>query len=426
MPVINITVRRKKAISPLAHIVCGNADYQIAFHFDDEWSEYTTKTARFIWGGQYVDVVFQGDVVDVPVITNTSTCAVGVFAGDLRTTTPAFIGCDRSILCGTGSPAEPTPDVYAQIMELLNQGGGGGAGMTKAQVNALDGLFKIAAYKEDASAAYAAFRSAFGLDDDPVVPDEPDEPDEPVVTTYTVTNNLTNVTSDNDAASVSSGSYYSANLTAEDGYTIDTVVITMGGVEISAYGDGVVSIDTVTGDVVITATAIQADTGAAVYELAEAATFDGTSVIDTGHQLNLTDDAWTICVDFTGSAGQVFGTHGTVDAHELSINFNSGWFWQASLCGKAVNGYTKNDSVLRYVLVHNKGETQATAYYLKEGAVTSESGATHWGSANGNPTTLKLGGKRDGTPNFVGTINRFAIYDRVLTAEEISEFMGVE
>ena len=124
--IINIQIRRKKASSPAARIVCGNTDYQIAFTFDSEWDAYETKTARFIWNGQYADVVFTGNVCDVPKITNATLCMVGVFAGDLHTTTPAYIKCDRSILCGDGSPAEPSEDVYAQIMELLNGGAGGG------------------------------------------------------------------------------------------------------------------------------------------------------------------------------------------------------------------------------------------------------------------------------------------------------------
>ena len=120
MPIINIEVRQKVAISPLTHLVCGNSDYQIAFQFDEEWAEHNTKTARFIWADQYVDVVFQDDICDVPVIINTNYCAVGVFAGNLRTSTPALISCDKSILCSDGSPAEPPADVYAQIMEMLN------------------------------------------------------------------------------------------------------------------------------------------------------------------------------------------------------------------------------------------------------------------------------------------------------------------
>lgn len=126
MPNINIQVRQKRAYSPQARLVCGNSDYTITFDFDPEWDEYEVKTARFIYNGQIADVVFTGAVCAVPKIINATHCAVGVFAGDLRTTTPAMITCAKSILCSGGSPVEPAPDVYAQIMELLNQGGGEG------------------------------------------------------------------------------------------------------------------------------------------------------------------------------------------------------------------------------------------------------------------------------------------------------------
>lgn len=100
-------------------IVCGNSDYQIVFTFDSEWSGGGVKTARFIWGGQYVDVVFTDDVCPVPIISNTTTLTVGVYAGSLSTTTPAKIDCKRSILCERGVPSEPTPDVYTQLIELM-------------------------------------------------------------------------------------------------------------------------------------------------------------------------------------------------------------------------------------------------------------------------------------------------------------------
>lgn len=109
-------------------IVCGNNDYVIEFAFDAEWDEHSVKTARFITNGTYTDVVFEGTSVTIPVITNTASVSVGVFAGDLRTTTPAVIECQKSILCDGGVPTEPTPDVYNQIMDMLNNGSGGGGG----------------------------------------------------------------------------------------------------------------------------------------------------------------------------------------------------------------------------------------------------------------------------------------------------------
>ena len=109
-------------------IVCGNSDYVIEFTFDSEWDAQSTKTARFVTGSKYIDVVFEGTSVAVPVIKGAESVTVGVFAGNLKTTTPAVIMCQKSILCDDGLPADPTPDVYAQIMALLNAGGGGGGG----------------------------------------------------------------------------------------------------------------------------------------------------------------------------------------------------------------------------------------------------------------------------------------------------------
>ena len=80
------------------------------------------------------------------------------------------------------------------------------------------------------------------------------------VTTYTITNNLVNVTSNNSAVSAEENSSYTATITATDGYTLEgaTVTITMGGVDVTTnvYADGVITIPAVTGDVVITVTAI--------------------------------------------------------------------------------------------------------------------------------------------------------------------------
>ena len=121
MPNINIKIRNKVAKADRAIIVCDNSDYVAHFDFDAEWDAYTTKTARFVYGGRYTDVVFSGNECPVPVIQDTRAVTVGVFAGDLHTTTPAYFACVPSILFGNGIPADPTPEVYAQIMELLGK-----------------------------------------------------------------------------------------------------------------------------------------------------------------------------------------------------------------------------------------------------------------------------------------------------------------
>lgn len=118
---INVQIKNKIArLSRPAVIVCGNNDYVIKFDFDADWADYQTKTARFSFGAEYADVIFDGDEVSAPVLKNTVAVSVGVYAGDIRTTTAAVIPCLLSITSVGGIPGDPTPDIYAQIMEKLN------------------------------------------------------------------------------------------------------------------------------------------------------------------------------------------------------------------------------------------------------------------------------------------------------------------
>lgn len=120
MPEINIMIKNKIATkSNNVTYICDNSDYVINFDFDGEWDAYDTKTARFAYGGQYTDIVFVGNQCNIPVITNTYAFHIGVFAGDLHTTTPVRVPCRKSILSGASTHVDPTPDVYDQLMELI-------------------------------------------------------------------------------------------------------------------------------------------------------------------------------------------------------------------------------------------------------------------------------------------------------------------
>lgn len=121
MPDIQITVRDKIASKVDDTVyVCSNSDYVINFDFDTEWDAYDTKTARFAYRAGYVDVIFDGNTCALPVIHNADRIYVGVYAGELHTTTPAVIPCRKSILSDGGTPADPPDDVYAQLIATLN------------------------------------------------------------------------------------------------------------------------------------------------------------------------------------------------------------------------------------------------------------------------------------------------------------------
>lgn len=79
---------------------------------------------------------------------------------------------------------------------------------------------------------------------------------------YKITKNLTNISTTSAYKYLFDISKYTITLTPNEGYTIDTVTVTMGGIDVtsSVYADGKVIINGCTGDIVITATATQTTT----------------------------------------------------------------------------------------------------------------------------------------------------------------------
>lgn len=120
MRILHIVVNNKIATYTArdGHIVCGNSDYSLKFTFDSEWDEYTTKTARFVYNGAYIDQEFTGDECIAPIITGADRVEVGVFAGNLSTTTAASIPCQRSILCLTSDVQPEQVPIYKDQAEV--------------------------------------------------------------------------------------------------------------------------------------------------------------------------------------------------------------------------------------------------------------------------------------------------------------------
>lgn len=74
---------------------------------------------------------------------------------------------------------------------------------------------------------------------------------------YSITKNLTQCSINNSATQIVEGESYSATITANDGYELKSVSVTMGGSAVSVSG-GVINIASVTGNIVITAVAEEA------------------------------------------------------------------------------------------------------------------------------------------------------------------------
>lgn len=88
-------------------------------------------------------------------------------------------------------------------------------------------------------------------------------------TKYTITNTLNNATTSNSAVLVDANSSYTAIIRENDGYTLETITVTMGGTDItsSAVSGTTITITAVTGNVVITVTTTESSSGGGSTEL---------------------------------------------------------------------------------------------------------------------------------------------------------------
>ena len=107
---------------------------------------------------------------------------------------------------------------------------------------------------------------------------------------YSITRNLSHCTSSNSAASVTEGSGFSTMLSAESGYTLNgvTPTITMGGNAVAGAWDsstGTITIAEVTGDIVISATAVESVNPSITYNLTSVTKSSGPTEVEEGDSL---------------------------------------------------------------------------------------------------------------------------------------------
>ena len=141
----------------------------------------------------------------------------------------------------------------------------GGGGLTTTQKSLMITLFRNMLSQSDMSDTVDELEKSFNLENSGESggesgEDEPTTPDEPIApTTYTVKYNLSNATSSASDTSVTSESSFTTTLTPSDGYVLGTVIVTMGGIEITdtVYNSGVINIPKVSGNIVINAVGVE-------------------------------------------------------------------------------------------------------------------------------------------------------------------------
>ena len=124
---------------------------------------------------------------------------------------------------------------------------------------------------------------------------------------WSIVQNLTYVTSTNTAFNVKKGESYATTIVANTNYTINSVTVVMGGVDVTntAYDNGVITINSVTGNVIITAVA-KKNSGALLPSDGLLANFDFRNKEMTSYNLSGWGNVYK-CDDETGNY-LTFGT----------------------------------------------------------------------------------------------------------------------
>lgn len=311
------------------------------------------------------------------------------------------------------------------------------SGLTYMQILALHEMFKVCAYtKSNIANEYNAFLNAFGLTEN-----ENPKPDAPEVTGYKVTNNLTNVTNSNSATTASG--FYSAYLSAADGYVIN-VVITMGGIDITKdvyTEDQRILITNVTGDIVITAIAELA-TASVLYQLANtprvvnADLYEDTGLAFGSATANGYTKAWTMVAKVSnvtaGTLWCVNGDKGLRSYYENRWNGAAGKntaHLTTNICATATRPSVTqaNPNEIRIVITKDamSDKTATVHYFSYDGEMVSEQLVGTYGQFNGSvyAGNMMIGGQT--AADFVGTINEFTIYEGVAAEDQIKSYLGV-
>ena len=277
--------------------------------------------------------------------------------------------------------------------------------------------------------------------------------DNPTVT-YTITNNLTNVSTSNSANSIVEGSSYEAKLSVSTGYSVGNVSITMGGVDITStcYNNKTINISSVTGDIVIAAEAVESPGTTDIdskytlaYSLGEETVFDGSSNIETGVKLFDSDKDFTILADFTPLSQSATTMRQNVlfrikqsKAPWIGIDISiwnesstcgsrgsiiSSTTKQGYILGKMCTGVPRDTTNRLKFVIKRVSADKKMYFYDSQGLIGSYSDP---GNVASNPitTTIKLGGYFDSSTNYMNcTVHAFKVYFDAVDDSDITTLL---
>lgn len=180
------------------------------------------------------------------------------------------------------------------LKESIDEIKNSGTGLSNTAKNLLIAILKNAVYTVNQKTNIEALENALSTQNTPT-------------DAWSIVQNLTYVTSTNTAFNVKKGESYTTSLVANTNYTINSVTVVMGGVDITntAYNNGVITINSVTGNVTITAIA-KKNSGALLPSDGLLANFDFRNKEMTSYNLSGWGNVYK-CDDETGNY-LTFGT----------------------------------------------------------------------------------------------------------------------
>lgn len=193
----------------------------------------------------------------------------------------------------TGTLADlDTTDKTSLVAAINEVARGGGGGLTSDIKTALLNCFANVAWTTSSGSTYynALYSALYG--------EEPAE-------IYTISNTLTGCTTSNPAVTVEEGQSYSATISVKAGYNLDTLLISMGGIDITetAVTGDTITVASVTGNINITAEAVIGTIVPSEYQKVEYITSNGTQYINTEYIPTVTPTTLETETKFSADSG---------------------------------------------------------------------------------------------------------------------------
>lgn len=187
---------------------------------------------------------------------------------------------------------------------------------------------------------------------------------------FSITNKLTNVSNSNSAIQIDYGNSYSATITANSGYGITSISITMGGVDITstAFNNNEINISKVTGDLIISISATETLTISNISNITQPAQTEfyieySTNIAVTKHEVSW--DGGNTFYDKTSDV-VVNGTNYKFK-HD---NQGSAGTYSMAIRVTTAKGTTKTSNVFTVTLESNSGLTFTQYKKLDNGVIT--------------------------------------------------------